>query len=100
VADGVDELEAALSLVEPLGINIYLRGANGCIANRVGGSTFIATGVDTYTTLVMECNNEPVFEAKVDEAPTMVAGDDMQLRNQAELANMIYELIDRGVFLR
>lgn len=100
MADGVDELEAALALVEPLGIDVHLRSLEGCQV-RLTGTSFMAPLAGTYSVLVMTARGHPVLEAPItaNGRPACVVAGDMVNLDGDELAGIIYEVINRGVFL-
>lgn len=98
VADRVDDLPALLELLPQL--DVILKGQRGAEAWREVGMVFTAQAVDTYDTLEVTFNGQPIWTTKF-EAKHLMCGDTLQLEGDApgKIAAMIYEVIERGALL-
>jgi hypothetical protein len=97
VADGVDDLGAVLELLEPIGFEMYLKGVGG-IAYRVKGADFMSNAAATYTEIVFQVRGQQVWTSTLTKPVSVSTGDTINIDNAGDMAAMIYDLIDRGVF--
>lgn len=95
-----EDVRAALDLVIPLGLNIIVKG-HECVARGSNGLDFVANGPGYYDTLVVTVHDEPVYIHKLQRGHNMSAGDTLSLDDpDGEVAMLIYQLIETGVFAR